>query len=61
MTPAALFAVRIGEEDWQEEVITEVPERIEAASQWALANGFDRLRVVYLDGKVDFAGAVKRR
>jgi hypothetical protein len=57
----ALFAVKIGDEDWQEQLITEVAERIPAASAWAKANGFDRLRVVTLDGsKPDFAATVKR-
>ena len=40
-----LYAVRIGDEDWQEEIITVKEERIPAASEWALANGYDRLRV----------------
>lgn len=47
----ALFAVRIGNEDWQEELITEDETRIKAASAWALANGFDRLRIIDVDEK----------
>lgn len=52
-----LFAVRVGLQDWQEELITEDSARIEEASRWALANGFDRLRVAEVDlsSPVDFA------
>jgi hypothetical protein len=58
-----LWATKIGEPDYAEQLITEVPERIEAAKQWALANGFDRLRVATIDlGQVpDFAATVRRR
>lgn len=44
-----LFAVRVGNEDWREEVITEDEDRIEAAKEWASANGFDRFRVAEID------------
>lgn len=44
-----LFAVKIGNEDWQEELITEDESQINAASEWAIANGFDRLRVAEID------------
>ena len=56
----ALFAVRRGAPDWQEELITEVAARIPAARAWALANGFDRLREVEVDDTTppDFAGTV---
>ena len=55
-----LFAVRCGAEDWQEELITEVEERIPAATLWAEANGFNRLRVATLeDGPPDFAATVR--
>lgn len=40
-----LWGTRKGNEDWQEELITEQSDKIEAASAWARANGFDRLRV----------------
>ena len=50
-----LFAVRVGNEDWQEELITEVAERIEAAKLWAAANGFDRFRIAEIsDEAPDF-------
>lgn len=56
-----LFAVKVGGEDWQEELITELPERIEAASAWAKANGFDRLRVATIaDGAPDFSKVLAR-
>lgn len=56
-----LFAVKIGAEDWQEELITEVTARIPAAKKWALANGFDRLRVASIDDRVkpDFTKAIR--
>ena len=56
-----LWAVRVGEPDWAEEIITEVAERIPAASEWARANGFDRLRVADVDLTTppDFAGTVE--
>lgn len=44
-----LWAVRIENEDWQAELITEVEDRIPAASEWARANGFNRLRVATID------------
>ena len=44
-----LFAVRIGEPDWAEVLITEQSDKIGQASEWALANGFDRLRVADVD------------
>lgn len=46
-----LFGVRRENEDWQEELITESEDRIEAAKQWAVENGFDRLRVWEFEGK----------
>ena len=50
-----LFAVKVGDEDWQEQLITEQEAKIEAASEWALANGFDRLRMADIqDGPPDF-------
>lgn len=58
----ALFGLRIGAEDWQEELITEVEERFEAAKQWAIENGFDpkKFRVVTVDELPDFAETVRR-
>ncbi len=44
-----LWATKIGDEDWQEQLITENPAAIEKASTWARANGFDRLRVADVD------------
>lgn len=59
-----LWGTKIGAEDWQEDVITFTtdPKRIEAAKQWALANGFDRLRVATDSGeKPDFVGTINRK
>lgn len=57
----ALFAVRCGAPDYAEELITEVAERIPKAKAWALANGFDRLRVIEVDEteKPDFGKTVR--
>ncbi len=44
-----LFAVKAGNADWQEELITEDEDRIPLAAEWAKANGFDRLRVASID------------
>lgn len=56
-----LFAVKIGDEDWQEQLITEREEQIENASTWAKANGFDRLRVADIDlsKKPDFTKTIR--
>jgi hypothetical protein len=55
-----LFAVKIGNEDWQEELITEDELFIEEASKWALKNGFNRLRVaeIYLNERPDFTKTI---
>lgn len=44
-----LWGVRVGDEDWQEQLITEDESKIPAAMAWARANGFDRLRVAVVD------------
>jgi hypothetical protein len=49
-----LFAVKVGEPDYAEQLITEVESRIPAASAWAKLNGFDRLRVAVIEGTPDF-------
>jgi hypothetical protein len=56
-----LYGIRVGEESWQEEVLTNRSDRIEAAKLWALENGFDRFRVVriHLRGVIDFGGSVR--
>jgi hypothetical protein len=54
-----LFAVPIFAEDWMEELITDVEDRIPLAAEWARANGFDRLRVADIDDSLpDFAGTL---
>jgi hypothetical protein len=41
-----LWAVKIGDEDWKEQVITSTKDKqhLSNAMKWAVANGFDRLR-----------------
>ena len=57
----ALFGTRKENEDWQEELITENEDKFTEAMAWAEENGFDRFRIVTVDGSVpDFAGCVRR-
>jgi hypothetical protein len=49
MIVKAVFATKIGDEDWKEQFLTDHPERIEKAQEWARLNGFDRIRVVETD------------
>ena len=44
-----LWAVKKGEPDYNEQIITENEERIEDAKKWATENGFDRFRIQVLD------------
>jgi hypothetical protein len=56
-----LFAVKVGDPDWKEQLITEVESRIDGAKTWAEANGFDRCRVATIDeSPPDFTKTVKR-
>ena len=62
MKETVLWATRIGAPDWQEEVITDTTDeqRLANAKQWALDNGFNRLRTYELDNKVpNFAATVR--
>lgn len=51
-----LFAVKKGEPDYMEQLITENSDRIDDAAKWARENGFDRLRItnISLTEKPDF-------
>lgn len=51
-----LYAVKQGEPDWCEQIITNRPEDFDRAKAWAHANGFDRFRVaeINLDLEPDF-------
>ena len=44
-----LWGTRRGNEEWQEELITEIESNIPAAQEWAKIAGFDRLRVAEID------------
>lgn len=58
-----LWATRIGNADWQEELITSSTDiaHVAKARAWALANGFDRLREsTYCGERPNFIGAVNR-
>ena len=62
MTERTLWAVRKGDEDWQEEVITSTTDAVHflKARKWAMDNGFDRLRESAFDGsKPDFIKAIR--
>jgi len=51
-----LFACKVGESDWAEELITEDESQFEAAQKWATANGYDRFRIakIQLNKPLDF-------
>jgi DhnA family fructose-bisphosphate aldolase class Ia len=55
-----LWATKRGDEDWQEQLITEQEDKIEQAARWAKENGFDRLRIsnINLNERPNFAGTV---
>jgi len=57
-----LYGIRIGEEDYQEEILTTNEEKIEDARKWAKANGFDRFRIAEIDlgKKPDFIGTINK-
>lgn len=52
MKEKILWAVRVGNEDWQEEIITINASLHEKATEWAKANGFHKFRVSYNDSSV---------
>ena len=52
MKEKILFAVRIENADWQEELITENEKQIPAAIEWAKENGFNRFRIFEFDPQV---------
>lgn len=55
-----LFAVKIGEPDYMEEVITENELQIEQAKKWAEENGYDRFRIanINMENPPDFTKAL---
>lgn len=57
-----LWAVKVGDEDWQEQIITTDESKINEASNWAKENGYDRLRVAVIDlgVKPDFPGTINK-
>ena len=54
-----LWAVKKGDKDWQEQIITDTtsPEHLTNAKVWAVTNGFTRLRVSTMQygNKPDFS------
>jgi hypothetical protein len=62
MKEKILFATRIGDEEWKEELITDNEENIEAATAWAIKNGFDRIRIAEIDLSIipDFTKTIRR-
>jgi len=62
MKERVLWATRVGAASWEEALITSTPDdaKFEAARQWAVNNGFDRLRESAFCGeRPDFAAAVR--
>ena len=58
-----LWAIRRGDEAWQEELIASTADkaRLAAAREWAEKNGFDRFRVSRFTGAApDFARTVNK-
>lgn len=54
-----LYAVKIGEPDYMEQIITTNQDVIEQARAWAKANGFDRFRIATYNGEApNFIGAL---
>lgn len=54
-----LYATKIGEPDYMEQIITTHKDRINEATEWAEQNGFDRIRVFEYDGSApNFSEAV---
>jgi len=61
MKETALWATKIGEPSWKEDLITSTtdPAKLAAARMWAERNGFDRIRTSNFDGSLpDFAQTV---
>jgi hypothetical protein len=58
-----LYGVKVGDEDWQEAIITTDAYKVEPAKVWAEANGYDRLRVATIKlGKApNFAKTINRK
>lgn len=55
-----LFATKIGAPDYEEQFITEGhTDKIKKATEWAKANGFDRIREIRVNGSIpDFKKGV---
>lgn len=56
-----LFAVKINDPDYAEQLITEQEQYIVSAKEWAIRNGFNRLRIaeINLTEKPDFIATIK--
>ena len=48
-TEYVLFGVKIGDEDWQEVVISTNRKHFDKAKVWATANGYNRFRIAIID------------
>lgn len=59
---AILWGVKVGDEDWAEQLITATSNKahLNKAKEWALKNGFNRLRVgKFTDGEMpNFIGTI---
>jgi hypothetical protein len=54
-----LWGVKIGDQDWQENIISTKPENFENAVEWAKKNGFDRFRISNIEN-VNIIDAFKK-
>ena len=60
MIETIVWATKIGEPDWKEDIISNNPDKVDQAIEWAKANGFDRIRVAKIDmtQPIDFTKAI---
>lgn len=65
MTPAMkiLWATKIGDPNWAEQLITENEAKIPDAIKWCELNGFDRIRIAEIDlnKKPNFISTLKTK
>jgi len=63
MKETILWATKIGDPDYCEQLITNNPEHIAKAKKWALANGYDRIRIAIIDlsTPIDFSKTINQK
>lgn len=57
-----LWGVKVGDENWQEQIITTDGAKIEQAKAWGIANGFGRFRISTDNGQApDFTKTIRNK